>query len=108
MPLLNGHSVVTAEDGCLTQCWRAEEGWNAFQMIWEFSLRRWKNRTVNDLIRRVDKSQLSWRSFMYSGHRWSALTYAGNIQVVDELVCSHKRLSSAIQAKRGHTKHRLD
>ena len=34
---------LTVEDRCLVKCLRVRKSWNAFQMMREFPLRKWKN-----------------------------------------------------------------
>ena len=47
---------LTAEDRILIKCLREEKGWNAMRMMQEFPLRKWKKRTLNDLISKIDKT----------------------------------------------------
>ena len=46
---------LTAEDRILIKCLREEKVWNAMRMMQEFPLRKWKKRTLNDLISEIDK-----------------------------------------------------
>ena len=79
---------LTAEDRCLMKYLRLEKGWNALQMMREFSSRKWKKNTLNDLIRKIDKTGSSDRA-SGSGRPRSARTHK-NIQVVEETVCSQE------------------
>jgi len=42
-PFFTNTVPLTVEDRCLVTCLREEKGWNAFQMMREFPLRKWKN-----------------------------------------------------------------
>jgi len=42
-PLFTNTAPLSAEDRCLVKCFRVEKGWNAFQIMREFPLRKWKN-----------------------------------------------------------------
>jgi len=79
---------LTAEDRCLIKCLRLEKGFNAFQMMREFPSRKWKKRTLNDLIRKIDETGSGNRASC-SGRPRSARTHE-NIQMVEELVCSQE------------------
>lgn len=79
---------LTAEDRCLIKCLRVEKGWNAFQMMKEFPLRKWNKSTLKDLIRKIDKTGSANRT-SGSGRPRSSRT-SENIQIVKELVCSQE------------------
>jgi len=57
-------------------------------MIREFSSRKWKKNTLNDLIRKIDKTDSSDRA-SGSGRPRAARTHE-NIQVVEEIACSQE------------------
>ena len=79
---------LTTEDRSLIKCLRMEKGWNALRMMQEFPLRKWKKSTLNDLIRKIDKTGSADRASV-SGRPRSARVQE-NIQVVAELVCSQE------------------
>ena len=47
---------LTNNDKILIKALRLEKGWSALRMMREFPSRRWKKRTLYDLIKRIDET----------------------------------------------------
>ena len=66
---------LTAEDRSLIKCLRLEKGWNALRMMQEFPLRKWKKSTLNDLIRKIDKTGSADRASVSGRPRSTRVRY---------------------------------
>jgi len=77
---------LTDEDRILIRILRTEKRFNAYQMMTEFPSRKWKKRTLNDLIKKIDATGSSTRRA--SGDRRRSARTAENIARVGELICS--------------------
>jgi len=77
---------LTDEDRVLIRILRTEKRFNAYQMMTEFPSWKWKKRTLNDLIKKIDATGSSTRRA--SGDRRCSARTAENIARVGELICS--------------------
>ena len=77
---------LSGEDRILIQILRTEKRFNAYQMMTEFPSRKWKKRTLHDLIKKIDATGSSTRRA--SGDRRRSARTAENIARVGELICS--------------------
>ena len=76
---------LTEEDRILIRILRAEKGYNAHQMMIEFSSRKWNKYGLHRLIKQIDATGTS--KSRNCGRKRSART-AANIAQVQELICS--------------------
>src|SRR5215469_11738490 len=83
--------VLTADDKSLIRALRIQKGWRAVRMMKEFPSRQWKQRTLNDLITKIDTTGNTERK-PGSGRRRTIRTIrtADNIAVVSEMICSQE------------------
>ena len=79
---------LTTDDKILIRALRLEKGWSALTMMREFPSRKWKKRTLCDLIKRIDETGTIDRK-KGSGRPRSART-TSNIQIVGDLICSQE------------------
>src|ERR1700733_3863254 len=75
---------LTEDDRFLIQILRTDEGFKSFQIFNEFPDRKWKKRTLNCLIRKIDKTGTSSRKTRESVRTARA---PANITCVSELIC---------------------
>ena len=87
-PLFTNTAPLSAEDRCLVECLRVEKRLKCFPNNASISPENVEKRTLNYLIRKVDKTGSADQA-SDSGRRRSALTHE-NIQVVEELICSQE------------------
>jgi len=82
-------ALLTNEDKILIKALRLEKGWGALTMMREFPSRKWKKRTLTNLIKRIDETAGQIDRKKGSGRPRSART-AANIQIVNDLICSQE------------------
>src|SRR6218665_1141937 len=80
--------LLTSDDKSLIRALRLEKGWGLLRMITEFPKRQWKRSTLNDLIKKIDKTGDTNRK-QGSGRPRSVRT-ADNIVKVEELISSQE------------------
>jgi Rad3-related DNA helicase len=85
---VNMKRVFAVDDKSLIRALRVEKGWGALRMMKEFPSRQWKQRTLNDLLKKIDATGNTERK-LGSGRRRSTRT-ADNIAAVNELICSQE------------------
>src|SRR6218665_3513887 len=80
--------LLTSDDKSLIRALRLEKGWGLLRMITEFPKRQWKRSTLNDLIKKIDKTGDTNRK-QGSGRPRSVRT-ADNIVKVEELISTQE------------------
>jgi len=78
----------TFEEKCFIKVLRQEKGWSAKRICSEFRQKKWAVSSVNDLLRKIDKTGSVERK-VSSGCPWSIRTQR-NISRANDLICSQE------------------